>query len=274
MLGVGFPTARSLASASLAPLRAAMERLSEERDAYRWGAYQIFLGTALKVRAQRVRGHERANLLIEATRALDAAYGVYAPLYAVAHSDCRVAGRLSGVANAPEGERQQRHRSYGYRPYGLCVGERDSTLLIARAISGAAWERSDLLERAVINLRLVRASANVESWIWVSSTNNLACALTLLARRTPPPACAAMLREAARVLCELLKRRSESLRSEDRASTLINLAEALLSMAESETPHLRMAKIERAFAASAAALLSVVPPELAWIVCLEPMEVA
>jgi hypothetical protein len=49
----------------------------------------------------------------------------------------------------------------------------------------------------------------------------------------------------------------------------MNLAETLLLMAERETPHMRLKKIERAYTASSMALLTVLPVELAWLVRLE-----
>ncbi len=271
--GVRLPTTHALSRASLEPLRTAILRISEEQDPHRWAAYHVFLGGALRLRAYRKGGHQRANFLIEATRAFDAAYCVYASMYSVFRSEYRLTGPLEhGPHPAAGGDRVASHRRGRYRPTGYCLGERDSALLIARVVVGSAWENGHLLERAVTSLRLARASADTQSWIWVSSTNNLACALTLLAKRTPTPAGAAMLREAASVLCEALKSPPRSMRREDRASTLVNLAEALLSMAERETPRMRLKKIERAFTASSVALLTVIPSDLAWLVRLEGRE--
>jgi hypothetical protein len=72
-----------------------------------------------------------------------------------------------------------------------------------------------------------------------------------------------MLREATQVLGEVLMACEDDRWRADRASTLINLAEALLSLAERETPDMRVKKIERALAASSVALLTVAPPEWA-----------
>src|SRR5262249_14970274 len=147
--------------------------------------------------------------------------------------------------------------------------DRDGTTLIARVIAGPLGANRHLLERAIAYLRLTRSSADLKSWAWIASTNNLACALTLLGTRTPAPYGSAMLVEAAHVLHEALQAQAADARREERASTLINLAETLLSLAERETPHARLQRIERALAASVAALVAVVPPEWAWLLRLE-----
>jgi hypothetical protein len=261
---VALPTLRALSTASLEPLRAAMRKTTEEQDSQLWAAYHVLLGGALKLRSDRTRGSVRATLLIGATRAFDVAYSVYAtPKTPPAARDFRLA-----QSNPQVSSDLARHR-----PLGRCVGERDGTSLIARVISGPVGENTHLLERAVTCLRLARAGADIKSWTWVSSTNNLACALTLLGNRIPARAGAAMLEEAARVLHEALRAHADGHQREDRGSTLVNLAEALLSMAERETPAVRVKQVERAFMASSAALRSVVPPELAWLVTPERREI-
>ena len=254
---VRLPTLRALGTASLEPLRAAIAAITEERDAERCAACHIILGGALRLRSERKQGYQRAQLLIEATRAFDTAYGIYATLRHAAAGEVDL--REVGMADAIT-------RGVGCRPAAPCIRERDGTTLVARAVAGPAGTNSHLLERAVAYLRLTRAGAEMQSWAWVSSTNNLACALTLLGNRTPAAAGSAMLTEAAQVLREALNAHAAGYRREERGSTLINLAEALLSMAERETPDLRTRKIERAFTASSVALLSVVPPALAWLV--------
>jgi CHASE3 domain sensor protein len=78
-----------------------------------------------------------------------------------------------------------------------------------------------------------------------------------------------MLEEAARVLHEALRAHAAGHQRQDRGSTLVNLAEALLSMAEREVPAQRIRQIEHAFMASSAALRTVVPADMAWLVNLE-----
>jgi hypothetical protein len=263
---VRLPTLCALRTASLRSLRAAIARTSEADDSHRWAAYHLILGVALRLRASRKRGHQRAQILIEATRAFDAAFGVYAALRTVANGDQFLPVRAG--SDTILDEISTTHRRSGSRPFGTCVSERDGTLLVARAIVGPTDSGSRLLERAVVYLRLARAGAELKSWSWISNTNNLACALTLLGNRTPAPSGSAMLREATQVLSEVLKACDGSRWRADRASTLINLAEALLSLAQRETPDIRLKKIERALAASCVALLTVAPPEWATLLQL------
>ena len=273
---VRLPTIRALRTASLQALRAAIARTSESDEPQPWAAYHLILGVALRLRANRKRGHQRAQILIEATRAFDAAFGVYAALRTVANGDQFLPIRTVPDALLDEmsvlDKRDASHRRNGSRPFGACLSERDGTLLVARAIVGPLGTGSRLLERAVMYLRLARAGAELKSWSWISNTNNLACALTLLGNRTPAPSGSAMLREATQVLSEVLKTCDDSRWRADRASTLINLAEALLSLAERETPDMRLKKIERALAASSVALLTVAPPE--WASLLQLTRVA
>jgi hypothetical protein len=257
MRSVQLDTMRNLGIASLQPLRAALANTSRDENEELWARYHVILGAALRARAGSLPAHRRARLLIEATRAFDEAFGVYAT-------------RGAFTLNYAGYQAQERRESC--RPFGDCVGERDGTALVALAIAGPANKSGGLLKRAVTSLRLARAGADIKSWAWVSTTNNLACALTLLGKRSPGPVAAALLREATHVLQEALKAPCDGLRREDRASTLINLAEALLSSAERETPGVRVKKIERALMASSVALLSVVPADLGWLVKLQHRE--
>ncbi len=265
MARVQLPTLRALSTASLHPLRAVIRTISHEEDPQLWAACHVLLGCALRLRADRTRGPVRAKLLIEGTRAFDVAYSVYATL--------KVPATIQGLSVAQAHYRQATDNGSGrHRPQGYCVAERDGTSLIARAVSGAARDNTHLLERAVTCLRMARAGADITSWTWVSTTNNLACALTLLGNRIPARAGSAMLEEAARVLHEVLAAHAAGRLREDRGHTLVNLAEALLSMAERETPGMRVAQAERAFMASSAALRSVIPRQLAWLVSVERRE--
>jgi hypothetical protein len=265
MARVQLPTLRALSTASLQPLRAVIRTISHEGDAQLLAACHVLLGSALKLRADRIRGPRRARLLIEGTRAFDVAYSVYAAL--------RVPATIQGLSVAQAHYRQADDNGSGrHRPQGYCVAERDGTSLIARAVTGAGQDNTHLLERAVMCLRLARAGADIKSGTWVSTTNNLACALTLLGNRIPARTGSAMLEEAARVLHEVLAAHADGHLREDRGHTLVNLAEALLSMAERETPGMRVAQAERAFMASSSALRSVVPRQLAWLVAVERRE--
>jgi hypothetical protein len=267
---VRLPTVRALRTASLRTLRAVIARTTEHDNPQRWAACHLILGTALRLRAYRTRGHRRARLFIAAARAFDVAFGVYAMLRA---GMLDPADTASGSTAPREANRFDASRcGPAYRPLGACVGERDGTTLVAQVIAGPLGGNRHLLERAIVYLRLTRSSADIKSWAWISSTNNLACALTLLGTRTPAPSGSAMLREAARVLQEALQVQSAGGRREERASTLINLAETLLSIAEREMPHVRLRRMERALTASSAALLAVAPPEWAWLLRLEQVE--
>jgi hypothetical protein len=260
MVRVQLPTLLALSTASLEPLRAALRRVSESDDPQLWAVYHVLLGGALRLRSYRARGSARAKLLIEATRAFDTAYSVYAPLKA--GSTARFAELMSSFPMQTVGG--PRHR-----PGEPCIGDKDGTTLIARVVTGPVGQNTHLLERAILSLRIARAAADIASWTWVSSTNNLACALTLLGNRVPARAGTQMLEEAARVLHEALRAHAAGHQRQDRGSTLVNLAEALLSMAEREVPAQRIRQIEHAFMASSAALRTVVPADMAWLVNLE-----
>lgn len=265
MARVQLPTLRALSTASLQPLRAVIRTISYEDDPQLWAACHVLLGCALRLRADRTRGPMRAKLLIEGTRAFDVAYSVYATL--------KMSATIQGLSVAQAHYRQATENGSGrHRPQGYCVAERDGTSLIARAVTGPGRDNTHLLERAVRCLRMARADADITSWTWVSTTNNLACALTLLGKRIPARAGSAMLEEAARVLHEVLAAHAAGHLREDRGHTLVNLAEALLSMAERETLGMRVEQAERAFMASSSALRSVIPRQLAWLVSAERRE--
>jgi hypothetical protein len=269
---VRLPTVQALRTGSLRSLRSAIVRKKDQADPDRWAAYHLILATALRLRAYRTYGHRRAQLLIGAARAFDVAFSIYATLRGdmleppEAATDPSVSGE-SDVASA-----DLARCGSAYRPIGSCLSERDGTVLVARVIAGPFGANRHLLERAITYLRMTRSSADIKSWAWVSSTNNLACALNLLGTRTPTPSGSAMLREAAQVLHECLLAHAAGHRREERASTLINLAETLLSIAERETPLVRLRKIERALTATIVALLDVVPPEWAWLLRVERAE--
>jgi hypothetical protein len=272
MRAVRLPTARALRTASLRTLRSTIAQTSEHDNPRRWAACHLILGTALRLRAYRRHGHRRARLLIAAARAFDVAFSVYAMLRAGMLDPPATTSEL--VTRLAPPRLDANRCGPGYRPLGGCVSERDGTTLVAQVIAGPLGENRHLLERAIAYLRVSRSGADSKSWAWVSSTNNLACALTLLGSRTMAPSGAAMLSEAARVLQEALQAQTAEGRREERASTLINLAETLLSMAERETPQVRLRKIEHALTASRAALLTVTPPEWAWLLRLERIEPA
>jgi hypothetical protein len=269
---VRLPTMRALRTASLRTLRAVIARTTEEENPQRWAACHLILGTALRLRAYRTHGHRRAHLFIGAARAFDVAFGVYAMLRAGMLDPPNAAPEPSAPGDASRCDANR--CGPAYRPLGACVNERDGTRLVAQVIAGPFGENRHLLERAIAYLRLTRSSADTKSWAWVASTNNLACALTLLGSRTPAPSGAAMLREAAHVLHEALQVQARGCRREERASTLINLAETLLSIAERETPHVRLRRMERALTASVAALLAVAPPEWEWLLRWERTDLA
>jgi hypothetical protein len=259
---VRLPTVQALRTGNLRSLRAAIVRRTDQEDPRRWAAYHLILGTALRLRAYRTLGHRRAQLLISAARAFDVAFTIYAMLRGEMLEPPEMAMPFTGQCGP------------AYRPLGTCVSERDGTTLVARVIAGPFGANRHLLERAIVYLRMTRSSAANRSWAWMSSTNNLACALNLLGSRTPSPAGSAMLREAAQVLHEALQAHAAGHRREERASTLINLADTLLSIAERETPLVRLRKIERALMATVAALLAVAPPEWVWLLRMERAEPA
>jgi len=269
---VRLPTVQALRTGSLRSLRSAIVRRTDQPDPRRWAAYHLILGTALRLRAYRTFGHRRAQLLISAARAFDVSFSIYAMLRGEMLEPPEVAFISTMSAESETGAEDPGRCGPAYRPLGTCISERDGTTLVARVIAGPFGANRRLLERAIAYLRMTRSTAENRSWAWMSSTNNLACALNLLGSRTPSPAGSAMLREAAQVLHEALQAHAAGHRSQERASTLINLADTLLSIAERETPLVRLRKIERALTATVAALLAVTPPEWVWLLRVERAE--
>jgi hypothetical protein len=252
---LGFTTPHALLSGSLRRLRSILARSPVDRDSERWATYHVILGCALRLRSQRMPLHRRTAALIEAVRAFDVAYYVYA-------TNARPLPATQSLHIVKSKPMRHRHRE-------ACAAESDGAALIARAISAPTAGNTYLLSRAAMWLRVARSTVDPSSWEWLANSNNLACALTLLGSRTPTAAGTGMLREATHVLAEALRAHVNGHRSEDRDATLINLAETLLSLAERETPNVRLQKAERALAASSIALLSVVPPEYRWFVRLQ-----
>jgi hypothetical protein len=255
MRSLGFTTPHMLQSGSLRRLRSVLARSPVDHESERWATYHLILGCALRLRSQRMPLYRRTTALIEAVRAFDVAYYVYA-------TNGRPLPPPQSIHLVKTGASRHRHRE-------ACAAESDGAALIARVISSPAANNTQLLSRAAMWLRVARATADPSSWEWLANSNNLACALTLLGSRTPTPAGTGMLREATHVLAEALRAHASAHRSEDRDATLINLAETLLSLAERETPNMRLLRAERALTASSIALLSVVPPEYRWFVRLQ-----
>lgn len=255
MSSVQLPTPRELITGNLRALRCAIAR-GDEQDPDRWAAYNVILGCALRLRAEQLPLYRRAGAIIEAARAFDVAYYIFA-----------THGRLP-VSSAPRLAPSPARRQ-GHRLEEACASEWDGSLLISRVMAAPVGTQTHLLERAVIWLRVARATADRASWEWLASSNNLACALALLGKRTHTAAGSAMLREATCVLQEALKAHAAGYRREDSDSTLINLAETLLSLAERETPDLRLQRAECALSACAIALLNVTPPEYEWLIRLQ-----
>lgn len=242
-----------LVRGSLRPLRAAIARTSEHEHPESWAAYHVILGCALRLRARHMRGSRRVRALSEAIYAFDMAFTVYASLH----------DAQTNVASPAHSGRARR---------APCAGRPDGAALIARAISGRHGSNTALLERAVRLLRDARAvTADARSSDWISSTNNLACALTLLASRAQHTAACRLLEEAVDALHEVLRSPAAVHLTDERRCTFANLTEALLSMAARGTPFERMRHLESALQAAAQALTAVVPSAYTWLVQLEQL---
>jgi hypothetical protein len=254
MRTVRLPTVRHLMIASLETLRATIKRTGAERDPERWAACHVILGCALRLQSQRMRAHMRASMLVEAVRAFDTALAVYCKSSPFpAHTPARLC------------------QEPGKPPLEPCTAEHDGMQLIAEVVADPIGASNDTLERAVLKFRESRAQCedDTTSWNWIASTNNLACALTLLGNRVPASTGITLLHEAVEILQEALKVRSEPWRRQDSASTHVNLAEALLAISERAIPAERLRYLEQAVTAAANALLIVAPAEYAWLIELE-----
>lgn len=276
MRSVELPTVRALRTGNLQSLDAAIRLVSQEDAAELWAALHVMKGVALRLRASGKSHHQQAKALTEASRSFDQAFSVYATLRANA-LDAIAAASMPPVEEravpAEDIAGPPPHQRATSRPSEPCANERDGSALVARAVAGPVVGNSRLLERAITCLRVARAAADPRTWVWITTTNNLACALTLLGNRYSSGAGLALLREAVRVLHEALRAHAAGIHREDRALTLVNLSETLVCIAERETPDMRVKKVQRACAASAAALRTVLPLELAWLVRLDHRDV-
>jgi hypothetical protein len=147
----------------------------------------------------------------------------------------------------------------------------DGVQLVVDGAKVPIADGNELLERAVRVFRETCAKSNRRTSlpIWFVGMSNLGCALTLLGRRTPGVAGITILEEAVDVLHEALRVPSLEKLAAERASTQVNLSEALQALAERGMPAESLRYLEDAAHWLAAALSHFAPSEYRWLLQLD-----
>ena len=220
-----------------------------------WVASHVVLGAALRLRASRVGDDERMQMYTEAVHAFDAALAVCYQRHGSQDF------RAHAMASA----------KFGARPE-VCTTRPDGVQLVVDATTVPVNEGHELMARAIRVFRDACTTSNRKTSLrtWFVGMSNLGCALTLLGRRTPGATGIATLEEAVDVLQEALKVPSTEGMDEERASTQVNLAEALQSLAEKGMPAESLRYIEQSADWMAAALCYFAPPHCRWLLHVEP----
>jgi hypothetical protein len=253
MAAVVMPTVQHLLNGSLDALREAINNASAEEEPTRWVVSHLILGSALRLRAARAAEDDRARMYTEALNAFDTA------LASCCERRQPRAALVSGVGTNTFGTQQK-----------VWSGP-DGVQLVVDAVSVPSSEGNELIERAVRVFRDTCAKANRRTAlpVWFVGMSNLGCALTLLGRRTTGPAGLTILEEAVDVMHEALRVPSLEKLAAERATTQVNLAEALQAMAERVMPAEGLRYLEDAAHWLAAALCHFAPPEYRWLLQLD-----
>jgi hypothetical protein len=247
------PSVQHLLNGSLDALREAINSASVEEEPTRWVVSHIILGSALRLRATRAADDERARMYSEALGAFDTALqACCAPLPA------RPA--LMSTMSSSNFTTQQT----------VCTGP-DGVQLVVEGASVPVAEGNELLERAVRVFRETCAKANRRTALptWFVGMSNLGCALTVLGRRTPGMTGITILEEAVDVMHEALRTPSLERLAAERATTQVNLAEALQALAERGMPAESLRYLEDAAHWLAVALCHFAPAEYRWLLQLD-----
>lgn len=253
MGAVPMPTVQHLLNGSLDALREAIHSASVEAEPTRWVVSHIILGSALRLRATRASDDERLRMYCEALHAFDTALTVCAERRQAQPT------LVSGVGGS----------NFGTGP-SVSSGP-DGVQLVVDGSKVPIDEGNELLERAVRVFRdtCAKASRRTSLPVWFVGMSNLGCALTLLGRRTPGMAGITYLEEAVDVLHEALRIPSLERLAAERASTQVNLAEALQALAERGMPAESLRYLEDAAHWLAAALSHFAPAEYRWLLQLD-----
>lgn len=249
MGAVLMPSLQHLLNGNLDALQEAIHSVSAEEEPTRWVVNHLVYGSALRLRASRAEGSERARMYGEAVSAFEAALAV----------SCQ--HRARERASPP---------SFTVHTGGHFVGP-DGVQLVVEATAVPSSESTELLERAVRVFRDAcnRANRRADMRTWIAAMSNLGCTLALLGKRTPGVAGITILEEAVDVLQEALRAPSGQRVAEERAATQINLADAFQALAERGMPAESLRYLEQAADWLAAALGYFAPAEYRWVLQLE-----
>lgn len=252
MGAVAVPSFQHLLNGSLDVLREAINSASAEEEPTRWVVSHIILGSALRLRASRAADDARARMYAEALDAFDTAL--------TACAENRLTTQAPSLATISGAGRHSAH----------CAGP-DGVQLVVDGASVPIAEGNELLERAVRVFRETCAKANRRTAlpIWFVGMSNLGCALTVLGKRTPGMAGITILEEAVDVMHEALRIPSLERLAAERATTQVNLSEALHALAERGMPAESLRYLEDATHWLAAALCHFVPPDYRWLLQLD-----
>jgi len=249
---VAVPSFQHLLNGSLDALREAINSASAEEEPTRWVVSHIILGSALRLRASRAADDERARMYAEALDAFDTAL--------TACAENRLTTQSPSLATISGGGRHSAH----------CAGP-DGVQLVVDGASVPIADGNELLERAVRVFRETCAKANRRTAlpVWFVGMSNLGCALTVLGKRTPGMAGITILEEAVDVMHEALRVPSLEKLAAERATTHVNLSEALHALAERGMPAESLRYLEDAAHWLAAALCHFAPPDYRWLLQLD-----
>jgi hypothetical protein len=241
------PTVQHLLNGNLDALREAIQDALTEEEPTRWVVSHIILGSALRLRAAHATDDERARMYPEALRAFDTALAAC----------CETKQAQTAAPASAGGKNPAAHTEYS-GPDGVQLTLDGANVPVA--------EGNALLERAVHVFR--DACATTQS-AWFVGMSNLGCALTLLGRRTPGMAGVTILEEALDVMHEALRMPPLEGLAAERATTQVNLADALHALAERGMPSESLRYLEDATHWQAAALCYFAPPEYRWLLQLD-----
>lgn len=256
---VQMPTVQHLLHASLEPTRDAIYATSPLRDPHQWFVLHLILGTALRLRAQRLPLRERTDTCVEALHAFEAAL-----------AEC--CERKSAC--------ELRHAHVGTNQFSLqitaCAAGPDGVQMVMDATSVPIGEGIEKLERAIAvftdNSEEIDRRSDVRAWAIARS--NLGCALTMLGQRTHDIGGIRRIERAIDVLRDAAGACTTAALLDERASIHVNLSEAFQALAERSLPGERLRHMERSLDWMAQALGHFVPPECRWLLELDRVALA
>ena len=245
-----FLNQRHLSRVCLNSLRHALNGISPAADPQRYAAAHLILGSALRLRGQRVSGHEQVENYEEAIHAFEKAASVY----------CRF----------PPAEDEQKPLEANASD-GSVVQD-DPVDLVVAATAGSVMEGISMLHTAarVLDARRIAIDRQTHLREWVIGLSNFGCTLTLLGRRLNDADAIAHLEEAVDVFRAVLQEQGLRELTHEYAFVNVNLADALQALGERAMPAERAQFLERAVDALATALCLVAPPNMRWILEIQP----